>query len=76
MYVTHACTHTYTHTHTHTHTHTTTLHYRSMEQHNQLLESSTVTTLKSEVAQLEERLKREAKQQEVQQDELAKLKAR
>ena len=47
-----------------------------MEQHNQLLESATVAALKSEIAQLEERMKREVKQQELQQDELAKLRAR
>ena len=72
-------THVFTRAHTHTHRGTVTLtlsHYRSMEQHNQLLESSTVATLKSEIAQLEERMKREVKQQEMQQDELAKLRAR
>ena len=47
-----------------------------MEQHNQLLESSTVATMKSEIAQLEERMKREVKQQELHEDELAKLRAR
>lgn len=69
------------HANTHTHTHTCTPTYinivcRSIEQHNQLLESSTVSALKSEIAQLEERMKREVKQQEIQQDELAKLRAR
>ena len=65
--------------HTHS-THTIYNHMlsysRSMEQHNQLLESSTVATMKSEIAQLEERMKREVKQQELHEDELAKLRAR
>ena len=51
-------------------------HHRSMEQHNQLIESSTVSALKSEVTQLEDKVKREIKQQEVLQEELAKLGAK
>ena len=71
----HTHTHTSARTHTHTHTHNI-VRTRSIEQHNQLLESSTVAALKSEVSQLEERMKREVKQQELQQNELAKLRAR
>ena len=83
---THMHTHMHTHdTHMHTHMHTymrphihthNIVRTRSIEQHNQLLESSTVAALKSEVSQLEERMKREVKQQELQQNELAKLRAR
>jgi len=47
-----------------------------MEQHNQLVESSTVSALKSEVTQLEDKVKREIKQQEMLQEELVKLGAK
>ena len=47
-----------------------------MEQHNQLVESSTVAALKSEITQLEDKVKREIKQQELLQEELAKLGAK